>query len=155
MDQTTLIAKFDSHSVEETIGFGEQFAFEHMHVGSVVALFGELASGKTHFTKGIARAFGIDEHDLSSPTFALANEYPITFVDGELGTLFHLDCYRFERPEELLELGVEEYVYPYNAMTVIEWAERIAAYLPSNRIDIRFETLAPNERCIIVTKNLA
>lgn len=122
-----------------------------MRVGVVVALFGELASGKTHFTKGIAHAFGIDEHDISSPTFALANEYPITFSGGAHGILFHLDCYRFERPDELLELGVEDYLYPQDAMTVIEWAERIEQYLPATRIEVRFETLSPTERRITIT----
>ncbi len=143
-----------THTVNETISLGEAFA-TRMHPGSVIALRGGLGSGKTHFTKGIARYFGIDDHDISSPTFSLANEYPVSLADGREAILYHLDCYRFERPEELLELGVEEYLYPRNGMSVIEWAERIEEYLPADRIDISFETLSDSVRRITIVSHTA
>ncbi|MBS1902902.1 MAG: tRNA (adenosine(37)-N6)-threonylcarbamoyltransferase complex ATPase subunit type 1 TsaE [Bacteroidetes bacterium] len=157
MDQAAVrTEEIISHSAAETIAAGERFARTWMQrSGTIVALRGDLASGKTHFTKGIAHAFAIDEHEISSPTFALANEYAIT-IDGKPGgMLYHLDCYRFERPEELLELGVEEYLYPHDGMTVIEWAERIEEYLPAERIDVRFETLSPTDRRITITPHFA
>lgn len=138
-----------SRSVDETISLGEHFAAQMMHPGSIVALRGELASGKTHFTKGIAKHFGIDDHDISSPTFALANEFEAQY-SGTVIPLYHLDCYRFEKPEELLELGVEDYLYPDQGMCVIEWAERIEEYLPEQRIDILFETTSQTERRITI-----
>jgi len=143
--------EYTSRSAEETIAFGKKFAEERLQIGSVVVLCGELGAGKTQFTKGIAQAFGLDEHELSSPTFSLANEYEGRLANGTTFVFYHLDCYRFEKPEELLELGVEEYLYPKNGICVIEWPERIEEYLPKDRIEIVFTVLSPTERKIIIT----
>lgn len=140
---------FVSSSAEETTGFGMRFADSYLHPGSVTVLRGELGAGKTQFTKGVARYFGLDENDIASPTYTLVNEYDIE-VSGASVKLFHLDCYRFEKPEELLELGVEEYLYPRNGITIIEWPERIEGYLPKQRIEISIEVLSPTERNIII-----
>ena len=142
--------EYISRSAEETIGFGRQFAQEQLQVGSVVVLRGELGAGKTQFTKGIAQAFGLDGQELSSPTFSLANEYEGRLTDGMPFIFYHLDCYRFEKPEELLELGVEEYLYPKNGICVIEWPERIEEYLPKRRTEVVFTVLSPTERKIII-----
>src|SRR5207244_2209128 len=106
----------------------------------VVTVQGELGAGKTHFVKGIAGSLGIDERELTSPTFALANEFECT-IHGEPFTLFHLDCYRFSKPEELLELGVEDYLYPTHAATIVEWPERIKAFIPANAVQVTINTL--------------
>ena len=124
-----------SKSPEETLRFGEDFARSHLHAGSVVTIRGELGAGKTHFIKGIARALGIDERELTSPTFSLAHEFECS-LNNRPFMLYHLDCYRFEKPEELLELGVEDYLYPKNAATIIEWPERIERLIPQTAIDI-------------------
>lgn len=142
---------FTSHSAEETIAIGKQFAQDELLIGDLVVLRGELGAGKTQFTKGIAHAFGIQEDEISSPTFALANEYPASFPDGTTLTLYHLDCYRFETPEELLELGVEEYLYPKNGICIVEWPERIEQYLPAERIEVGLKTLSISERCITIS----
>src|SRR5258706_11545438 len=136
-----------SRSAEETISIGAQFAEDHLHSGSLVVLRGELGAGKTQFAKGIAKYFGLPEEEISSPTYTLVNEYDIS--SGGIEKFFHLDCYRFEKPEELIELGVEEYLYPKHAVTIIEWPERIEGYLPENRIEVMIEILNPNERKII------
>lgn len=141
---------YRSTSEEETVTLGEQFAIEELHAGDVVALRGELGAGKTKFAKGIARAFGIHENEVSSPTFALLNEYPIQLRDSSAGYLYHLDCYRFEHDDELLELGVEDYLYPRNAITVIEWPERIEKYLPAERIEVTIEHVADTKRTITI-----
>jgi len=145
MDQEVI-----SRSVEETVLFGKQFAKESLHSGSLVLLRGELGAGKTQLTKGIAAFFGLLEEEISSPTYALVNEYDIT--SGSIKKLFHLDCYRFEKPEELIELGVEEYLYPKDAVTIIEWPERIEAFLPAKRIEVMIQVLSPNERRILIKK---
>jgi tRNA threonylcarbamoyladenosine biosynthesis protein TsaE len=139
-----------SHSEEETVALGEQFLRDNASVGMVVALYGELGTGKTHFVKGMARALGIDERELTSPTYALANEYECKLPDDQPITLFHLDCYRFEKPDELLELGLEDYLQPVNAITVIEWAERIQKFLQAPRFDIQLTLLSDNERMITI-----
>lgn len=141
-----------SNSAEQTISFGENFARISLVAGNVVLLIGELGVGKTHFAKGIAKAFGLDDHDISSPTFSLVNEYEITLGDGSSGFLYHLDCYRFEKPEELLELGVEEYLYPKNGITLIEWSERIAEYLPDNTIRVEIKELSATSRRITICR---
>lgn len=137
-----------SRNADETAALGEQFAKENLSAGSLAVLRGELGAGKTQFTKGIGKFFGIDADDISSPTYTLVNEFDV--ASGEITKVFHLDCYRFEKPEELLELGVEEYLYPKHGVTIIEWPERIEAYLPEKRIEVVIEVLSPNERRIAI-----
>src|SRR5438874_412308 len=132
-----------SRSTEETIRLGESFGTQYIRMGTIVCVRGELGAGKTHFIKGIAHSFGIDEREITSPTFALLNEYETATLH-----LNHLDCYRFQDPKELLELGVEDYFYPPNGATIIEWPERIENLLPRERIEVTIEVLSPTERRI-------
>lgn len=141
---------YRSASEEETVSLGERFAREELHPGDVVALRGELGAGKTKFAKGIAKSFGIEESEVSSPSFSLLIEYHIVFPDGMPGYLYHLDCYRFEREDELLELGVEEYLYPTDAITVIEWPERIEKFLPAERVEVGIEHTGETDRDISI-----
>jgi tRNA threonylcarbamoyladenosine biosynthesis protein TsaE len=134
-----------TRSPEETIALGKDFARSLLQVGSVVMIRGDLGAGKTHFIKGIARALGIDERELTSPTFSLAHEFDC-FLNGKSFTLHHLDCYRFEKPEELLELGVEDYLYPKSGATIIEWPERIESLIPKSAINVNINTISETER---------
>ncbi len=147
MDQEVI-----TQSAEETVLAGKRFAEDSLRTDTLVVLRGELGAGKTQFTKGIAHFFGLSEDEISSPTYALVNEYDIT-LSGNTRKLFHLDCYRFEKPEELIELGVEEYLYPKNAISIIEWPERIEAFLPKKRIEVMFDVLSPNERTITISNH--
>ncbi|RQD73394.1 MAG: tRNA (adenosine(37)-N6)-threonylcarbamoyltransferase complex ATPase subunit type 1 TsaE [Candidatus Syntrophonatronum acetioxidans] len=90
--------------------------------GDVVGLRGDLGAGKTVFTQGIGEGLQVKDY-VTSPTFTLINQY-----EGVL-PLYHFDVYRLEDPEELLELGYEEYFYG-EGVTVIEWVENIEEYLP-------------------------
>lgn len=140
-----------SHSEADTVRFGEEFGAKFIRDGVVVCVHGELGAGKTHFIKGIAGSLGIDERELTSPTYALANEYSLaTGSRGVLDFLYHLDCYRFEKPEELLELGVEDYLYPHHAATIIEWPERIAGLIPEGAIHVKISVFSETERSIQV-----
>jgi tRNA threonylcarbamoyladenosine biosynthesis protein TsaE len=146
-----------SNSEAETVRFGEEFGKQYISSGVVVCVHGELGAGKTHFIKGIAGSLGIDERELTSPTFALANEFEMEGQAGngqagstDLRQLYHLDCYRFEKPEELLELGVEDYLYPQHAATIIEWPERIARLIPENAIHVIIDVISETERAIEV-----
>lgn len=88
-----------------------------VEAGQVIGLCGDLGAGKTQLVKGMARGLGI-ESSVHSPTFALVNIY----TGGRL-TLFHLDLYRLETPDQIIAAGLEEYLHP-NGVSVIEWADR-------------------------------
>ncbi|MFI5202644.1 MAG: tRNA (adenosine(37)-N6)-threonylcarbamoyltransferase complex ATPase subunit type 1 TsaE [Candidatus Kapaibacterium sp.] len=147
MEPTLPKEKRVSRSEEETMRLGEKFGKRYLRAGTVVCVSGELGAGKTHFIKGIARALGIDDRELTSPTFALAHEFDC-LLHGEPFSLYHLDCYRFEKPEELLELGVEDYLYPKHAVTIIEWPERIASLLPKGAMMVEMRVVSEFERAI-------
>lgn len=98
----------------------------------MLALTGDLGTGKTVLTRGIALGLGIPMDQVSSPTFTLIQEYP-----GSI-PLIHVDLYRLERPSELSALGLEEYFTP-STIVIIEWAERFPQILPSDHIAIRLE----------------
>ena len=105
-----------SHSPAETAALGEKWG-RAVQSGLVIGLSGELGAGKTQFVKGLARGLGIPGRVLS-PSFVLVNVYP----GGRL-TLFHLDLYRLDTPEQIAAAGLEEYLRP-EGVTVVEWAER-------------------------------
>ncbi|HZK76440.1 MAG TPA: tRNA (adenosine(37)-N6)-threonylcarbamoyltransferase complex ATPase subunit type 1 TsaE [Candidatus Kapabacteria bacterium] len=140
-----------SLSGAETVRIGEEFGERYLRDGTVLCVRGELGAGKTHFIKGIAGSLGIDERDITSPTFALAHEFDC-LRQGQPFRLYHLECYRFEKPEELLELGVEDYLYPKHAATIIEWPERISALIPTGAITLEILVVSETEREIKWTR---
>jgi len=109
---------------------------------TVLALHGDLGSGKTCFVQGLAMALGINQA-VTSPTFTIVNEYR-----GRLA-LYHIDLYRLKDPDEALGFGLEEYLEA-KGITAIEWAERAGDLLPPDTIHIHFETMpSADERKII------
>lgn len=97
----------------------------------VLYLKGDLGTGKTHLSKGIADGLGISE-DVTSPTFTLINEYSTKDIN-----LYHLDVYRLPNLNSVLDLGIEDFVSNQNSVTIIEWAEKLENYnLFDNFIDI-------------------
>ncbi len=112
---------FYSTHEEELSALGEQFAAS-LTGGVVVLLSGDLGAGKTTFTKGIARFFGIDH--APSPTFTLMNVYPIDANGAQ--EFVHIDTYRLETPSELLGVGMQDYIGQKHTITVIEWPEKAA-----------------------------
>lgn len=135
--------KFKSSSVKETIEFGRKFA-EELKAGDVVCLEGDLGAGKTHFVKGIASGFGIDQKKVKSPTFTLINEYY-----GEI-PIFHFDCYRLKTIQEALEIGIEEYLYG-EGVSVIEWSSKIKELIPEYAIQIEIKHTGTSERSILIS----
>jgi len=105
-----------SHSPADTAALGEQWG-RAAQSGLVIGLSGDLGAGKTQFVKGLARGMGISAR-VQSPSYVLVNIY----TGGRL-TLFHLDLYRLDTPEQVTAAGLEEYLQP-EGVTVIEWAER-------------------------------
>lgn len=132
-----------THSEEETILAGEAFSGQ-LAAGDIVALFGDLGSGKTRFVKGVSRGLGVSEQ-VTSPTFVVVNEHR----HGRL-PLFHFDFYRLRSIEELREIGFDEYV-DGEGVCVLEWADKIQQYLPAHRYDIHFAYgMSENERIITI-----
>jgi len=105
-----------SHSPADTAALGEEWG-RSAQSGLVIGLSGDLGAGKTQFVKGLARGLGIVTR-VQSPTYVLVNIY-----NGGRLTLFHLDLYRLDTPEQVAAAGLEEYLQPAG-VTVIEWAER-------------------------------
>ena len=116
------MATIISHSPEETFTHGRTLA-ESLRAGDVVALDCDLGAGKTHFVKGIAAGLGCDG-DVTSPTFTLVHEY----TGGRL-PLFHFDFYRLESEDEVLRIGLDDYLGA-GGVLVIEWAGKFPALLP-------------------------
>jgi tRNA threonylcarbamoyladenosine biosynthesis protein TsaE len=107
--------------------------------GTVVALCGTLGAGKTRLVQAIAEADGVTRRDVVSPTFVLVQEYRGRRV------IYHLDAYRLRDEDEFLDLGPEEY-FESGGLTLIEWADRVAAQLPPERIEIDIEVTGPQSR---------
>ncbi len=122
----------------ETIEIAQNFESEKFP-NMIICLDGELGSGKTVFTKGIANALGIDE-TITSPTYTIIKEY-----NGEL-PLYHMDVYRLDG--NIDETGIEEY-FNKGGVVVIEWADTIKNILPAERLDIKFKVLDENKRLLI------
>ena len=118
-------------SVEQTKEFAVELA-KSVPSGHVIALLGNLGSGKTTFSQGFANGLGIKEH-VGSPTFKLISEYA-----GSPHNLFHVDCYRLQHADDFFNIGGERYLAPQNAVTLIEWADVIAEVLPKETIMITF-----------------
>lgn len=109
---------------KETEAFGLKLA-EKLVPGDVVALVGNLGTGKTTLSKYIARGLGIDE-PITSPTFTIVQEYH----QGRL-PLYHFDVYRISDIEEMYEMGYEEYFFG-NGVSIVEWADMIEEIIPEN-----------------------
>jgi tRNA threonylcarbamoyladenosine biosynthesis protein TsaE len=128
-------------SAQETQALGEKIA-NQLKGGEVLALFGELGSGKTTFLQGLAKGLGIKERILS-PTFIMMRQYD---------NFYHVDLYRIEDERDIEGLGLEEIWSDPQNIVAIEWAEKIKDVLPKKRIEIYFKYLKNDEREIEVTK---
>ena len=118
---------FETNSYEETQKIAADFA-DTLKGGEVIAMYGDLGAGKTAFTQGLAKALGIKQH-VTSPTFTIVNEY-----EGRL-MLYHFDVYRIADPEEMYEIGYDEYIES-DGVCIIEWAELIEDVLPDEYMKV-------------------
>ena len=134
------MATFISTSPAETEALGRRLA-EDVGVGSVLALQGELGSGKTLFTKGFVARMG-SKAAVASPTFTIVHEYR----DGRL-PVYHFDFFRVESYQCLARLGLDDYFFG-DGVSVIEWADRFAKFIPEQARWILFEIKSENQRVI-------
>jgi tRNA threonylcarbamoyladenosine biosynthesis protein TsaE len=137
MNNVKLISPNETCSLALGVKVGEQ-----VEPSDVLALWGELGSGKTLFARGIARGMGVPQQvPITSPTFTIINEY-----QGRL-RLYHLDLYRLTTPDELETLPWRETIFG-DGIAVIEWPDRMGSLLPDKRWDIKFEFLDEDRRII-------
>jgi tRNA threonylcarbamoyladenosine biosynthesis protein TsaE len=137
----TIVQEIISNSAEETYQFGKALG-KLLEPGDLVAFSGDLGSGKTCCIQGIADGLKVqDTTQVTSPTFTLIQEY-----QGKI-PIYHFDVYRLSQEDEIYDLGYEEYFYG-DGVTVIEWAERITAVLPTEHLAVRLHIEPDQTRCI-------
>ena len=156
-----------SHSSAQTQRLGMRLG-ELLRGGELLLLEGSLGTGKTTFTQGLARGIGITEV-ISSPTFTLLKEYP-----GQPGStaqreqaqatlqhrqqerhqvgpaLYHFDLYRLDDPEEILDLGFEDYFFG-NGVCVVEWADKAELLWPAEHLRLRMKIMSETKRGLLFT----
>ena len=166
--QEEAVYKLDiiSHSAAQTQRLGVRLG-ELLSGGELLLLDGQLGTGKTTFTQGLAQGLGISE-GINSPTFTLLKEYEgqarQLIVVGEQGkatetqsmqqqmgpALYHFDLYRLDDPEEILDLGFEDYFYG-SGVCVVEWADKADALWPAAYLRVRLKMLTETKRGLLFT----
>ena len=126
---------FVSHSENDTIKFADEFASK-LDRHSIIVLSGDLGSGKTKFTEGVLKHFGLED-EISSPTFTIVNEY-----DAKDFKIFHFDLYRLADVDEFYAMGGEEYLQ--NGLCIFEWGEMIEEILQTRYTKITFSRNTEN-----------
>ena len=131
---------WESRSPNDTRRFGLLLG-KLLPPGLIVALNGELGSGKTQLVRAICEGLGIDTEQVNSPTFVLMQAYP----DGRL-PVFHFDTYRLGDPDEFLAIGAEDYLHDENALCLIEWAEKVDSVLQRDKLTINIRQTGQETR---------
>ncbi len=146
---------FITNNSEETQNLGKEFASK-LKGGEIIALYGNLGSGKTTFVQGLAMGLEIKRR-IISPTFIIIRSYEIKLKAQKAKVktttqnskfFYHIDLYRVETPDDIKGLGMDEIIGNSNNIIVVEWAEKMKDFLPKKRIDIYFEYLDENKRKI-------
>ncbi len=168
-----MVEKNITKSAKQTQKLAERFAKEILasslgKAATVLSLQGDLGAGKTTFLQGFAKGLGIKEKILS-PTFILMKRFKITKFkitkfkmqkskikmtnqNSKFTNFYHIDCYRLNKPEEILHLGFREIILNPQNIVAIEWPEKIGKILPKNIVSIKFEHLEENKREITIDK---
>ena len=134
-----------THSAGETIAFGRTLA-RLLAPPKLVLLRGDLGAGKTTLVKGIASAFEAAlEENVTSPTFTLVHEYR-----GPLASLYHIDLYRVDTPQQLETLGIDDLIAE-DSVLLIEWGEKFSRLVRDRDVEITLERIGENDRKIQVT----
>jgi tRNA threonylcarbamoyladenosine biosynthesis protein TsaE len=135
------VETFTTTTPEETMEIGHLLA---TRVGElrIIALQGELGSGKTHFAKGFASAFGIDPQNVNSPTYSLIQEYI-----GQNQNIYHIDAYRLNTTNEARSIGLDELLHG-DELCLIEWPEHVRELLPEDTLWVTFTRLGEQTRKI-------
>lgn len=140
--------RFNTESEKETYQLGKKIARD-LQGGEVLILSGELGAGKTILVKGLAAGLGVKDV-VTSPTFVIMKVYHLGGANVGIRDLAHIDCYRVGEPEAIADIGAVEYFNRSDAVTVIEWGERIKEILPKKIKKINIKILKNNLRQITI-----
>ncbi len=139
--------KITTHSEKQTINLGQKLA-QNFEGGEIIGLVGELGAGKTNLIKGIGQGLGVKQ-TITSPTFVLMKVYPLKSLNSKIKRLVHVDAYRLKTGQDLIAIGLQDYLKNSETITVIEWANKIKNILPKKTIFAKIEfTNKPNQRII-------
>jgi len=130
-------------SPQETIELAQKIA-RKLKGGEILALTGDLGSGKTTFVKGLAEGLKVAD-TITSPTFVMLKPYSAKIKQRPI-ELVHVDAYRAENIEDIKSVGIEDYLDRSDTILAVEWAEKIAEILPKNTIKIKFQTIDKDKR---------
>ena len=144
IDRTTVLIRGETAMRE----LGSRLA-EGLRIGDVLLLHGDLGSGKTTLTQGIAAGLSIREA-IMSPTFGIVAEYDGVASDGSSIRLHHLDLYRLDDPDDLESIGFDQYASPDDGITVIEWPERAIGWLPDRYLLVAISYAGLAERFVSI-----
>lgn len=143
---------FTSSSAEDTLSLGKCLA-ELLEKRSIVALRGPLGAGKTCFAKGIAKGLGIEE-EVTSPSYTIVSEYEGTITGAGPVQVYHIDAYRLRGNDDFSAIGGEDIVFG-NGVSVIEWSERIPAFIPPEALRVDIEITENGKRLIHIYRGNA
>lgn len=113
-----------------------------MGAGRIFAFAGPMGVGKTTFISALCHRLGVEADDISSPTFAIVNEYRPAQADSPI---YHFDCYRLSDDREAFDMGIEDY-FESGALCLIEWPDRIENFLPADAVIVEMEELSDGSR---------
>ncbi len=136
-----------TNSAEETKAIAESL-IKKIKKGGVICLFGNLGTGKTIFTKGLAEGLGIENISIKSPTYTYIRHHK---KNGH--NIYHIDLYRLEQIDELLALELDEIMQNKENIIIVEWADRMESILPKKRIDVEISYTGDTSRKIKITEH--
>ncbi len=142
------MTKYTTYSLKQTLSLGQKTAKSFNT--NIIGLIGELGSGKTAFTKGVGEYFGIK--NITSPTFVVMKVYEVKKNNSKIKRLVHVDCYRLNNYQSLLEIGLEEYLNDPESLVLIEWADKIKDKLPKNTKYFKFKLGETEDERVIEIK---
>jgi tRNA threonylcarbamoyladenosine biosynthesis protein TsaE len=137
-----------SLSQRHTQQLGEEFA-AMLNRGDVVALVGDLGAGKTEFVRGVCRFFSVEDI-VTSPTFAIINQYDGSMSGGSPVKIYHVDLYRIDTPEELRTVGFEEMVHAPDAIKFIEWPEKASSEMPERHWTVSIQNTSDDDNARLI-----
>jgi tRNA threonylcarbamoyladenosine biosynthesis protein TsaE len=143
---------FKTSSEKQTFNLGKKIA-RQLQGGEVLALTGDLGAGKTVLVKGIAAGLGV-KNIVTSPTFVIMKVYNASRSGAAIKKLAHIDCYRVGEPELIEAIGAREYFGRPDAITLIEWAEKIKKIIPQYSIGIKIALKEGNKREIMISGSI-
>lgn len=139
---------YKTSSALQTKNLGQKFAKKYLKSGGIVALSGDLGSGKTTFVQGIAKGLNL-KHQIISPSFIIIRQYKLPKSQN---ILCHIDLYRVDKDVDKSQLGLDEIFSNESSVVVVEWADKLPGKLPKNVTRVKLSYLGLHQRRITITK---